>query len=558
MHDGDETEWFSTAIEFALAVAGDEPQTVDEALGRADEAPQWLEAIETELSQIEKLKTWDIVEAPPGTNIVKCRYTFRYKRDAEGKIARYRACLVAKGYSQTYGVDYHETFAPVVKLATLCVLLSFAASKGSIIYQADVKNAYLNADIEDIVYMELPPHYARFRGETLKLHRELFPGKRLACKLNKPLYGTKQGAHDWYQKLRATFLLLEYKVLEADQAVFYKIDGDQYTIVAAATDDFTIVADTVENANMIKKQLNKHFEIVDLGDLSWLLGFHVTQNLEARTITIGQQAFIDQVVERMGLTNARTAVTPMEPGIDLTPGSPAVSPNRLTESEKSKYRQGIGSLMYLLLVSRPDIVFAVSTLSQHMEAPHETYWKGVLRVFRYLKGTRDICLTLGGTDITLTGYSDADWASHLHRHSISGFAFFIGNGPVTWSAKKQPIVTLSSTESEYVALTHAAKELIWLRKIISELFSNTSLSTTTLYCDNQGAILLSKDSTFHARTKHIDTHFHFIRQTVESKQCTIKYIPTDEMIADLFTKSLGRSKLERFRALLGLEIPPSA
>jgi hypothetical protein len=181
----------------------------------------------------------------------------------------------------------------------------------------------------------------------------------------------------------------------------------------------------------------------------------------------------------------------------------------------------------------------------------------VKRVFRYLKGTRNVKLELGGDQLYLAGYSDADWASNTHRHSISGFAFFIGCGVVSWSTKKQPIVTLSSTESEYVALTHAGKEAIWLNKLLFELRpilpnGESGIEAMDLYCDNQGAIRLSKDSTFHARTKHIDVHFHWIRQTVSQGQISLSYVPTDLMIADTFTKSLSRSKFVRFASMLGL------
>src|SRR5215471_1283032 len=195
-----------------------------------------------------------------------------------------------------------------------------------------------------------------------------------------------------------------------------------------------------------------------------------------------------------------------------------------------------------------------------MEEPHATHWKAVQRVFTYLKGTRDLCLTLGGTNASLIGYSDADWASQIHRHSISGFVFFSGNGAVSWSSKKQPIVTLSSTESEYVALTHAAKDAIWHRKLHSEFhFLLPSIQApTTLFCDNQGAITISKDPAFHMRTKHIDTRFHFVRETITQGYLNIPYISTNDMIADIFTKSLNRVKLERFRTLLGLHYPRSA
>lgn len=247
------------------------------------------------------------------------------------------------------------------------------------------------------------------------------------------------------------------------------------------------------------------------------------------------------------------AVTPMEVGLDLIPGSPHLSATLLTPAEKTKYREMIGCLMYATMMTRPDIAFAVSTLSQYLDVPHTTHLQAVTRIFRYLSGTKDLKLVLSGPYSAITGYSDADWASQLHHHSISGFAFFVGNGVVSWSSKKQPIITLSSTEAEYVALTHSSKDIIWIHKLLTE-FSSIFLFTvpTTLYCDNQGAIHLSKDSTFHGRTKHIDIHFHFIRQTVSHGHITLEYCPTADMIADAFMKPLARVKFETFRSLLGL------
>ena len=207
--------------------------------------------------------------------------------------------------------------------------------------------------------------------------------------------------------------------------------------------------------------------------------------------------------------------------------------------------------MYATVMTRPDITFAVSTLSQFLESPRTTHLQAVTRVFRYLSGTKNLTLVLGGLHSAIAGYSDADWALQIHRHSISGFAFFVGIGGISWSSKKQLIVTLSSTEAEYVTLTHSSKDIIWIHKLLTELSSVFSFSVpTTLFCDNQGAIRLSKDSTFHGRTKHIDIHFHFIRQTVSQDHIKLQYCPTNDMIADIFTKPLARLKFEKFRSLL--------
>jgi hypothetical protein len=362
---------------------------------------------------------------------------------------------------------------------------------------------------------------------------------------------------EWYQQLTSVFVSLSYTVCSTDEAVFFKISGEHYTIVASAADDFTIVADTLEAVVLIKKQHNDHFKLVDLGEIDWLLGFNITQDLDTKTISMGQQSYIDEILAEMQFEDAVPVMTPMEPGIDLNYNAPGISDQLLSCAQHEHYRKAVGRLLYVSRGTRPDIAFAVSHTSQFVESPRTTHLKAVQHIFRYLKDTRDHRLILGGKHSSLFGYSDADWASQIHRHSISGFVFFLGTGAIAWSSKKQPIVTVSSTESEYVALTLTAKELIWLWKLLSELnfLSNTA---TTLFCDNQDAFALSRDSTFHARTKHIDVRFYFIRQTIQNGHASVIYCPTNDMIADVFTKSLVHAKIQKFRDLLGVEEPPSA
>ena len=361
-------------------------------------------------------------------------------------------------------------------------------------------------------------------------------------RLKRPLYGTKQGMHHWYEELKKILLSFGFKVSVADEATFYKVDGNQFLVIAAATDDFTIVTNSRALSTKTKANLNQHFELVDLGNINWLLGVSVTRNFEDNTISLGQQAYIEQILGCFSLSNARPNVTPMESGADYHFDSPSISPTLLTSAEKTTYREMIGSLMYCATMTQPDIAFAVSMLSQFLESPRTTHLKAVKRVFYYLLSTKHLKLVLGG-NTTVAGFSDADWASQLHRHSISGYTYFVGLGTISWSAKKQPIITLSSTEAEYVALTHTAKDILWIHKLLKELSFLHNLSLpTTLYCDNQGAIRLSKDATFHGRTKHIDVHFHFIRPLATSG-CSIsqprRWLPTFSPSLSLESSSRG-------------------
>ena len=393
--------------EYALASGTEgEPRSLKEALS-GEEASKWRAAVQAKLEQIEKLGTWDIVEAPADANIVSSKFVFRLKRDEHGNITKYKACLVAHGFTQKFGIDYFDTRVWIVRWETIRNLLAQAASRGSVIHQADVKNAYLNAEIKEDIYVELPPLYTDFR--PLPPH---LPPKRAVCKLKKGLYGTKQAGRGWYMKLRDTFIKLGYKVSTANLGVFYRFSGpDKYTIVAVATDDLTIIAESNESAQLIKDKLNQHFELVDLGEIKWLLGVHIVRDLENRTISLGQQSYIDEIIKRFSLEDARPISTLMEPGSDLTPGTPHISPIKLTARDRIFYREMIGALLYLSTVTRADVAYCISTLSRYLKDPSKTHFAAIQRAIQNLKQTRDKCLILGGKDPQLCAYSDADWAS---------------------------------------------------------------------------------------------------------------------------------------------------
>jgi hypothetical protein len=241
----------------------------------------------------------------------------------------------------------------------------------------------------------------------------------------------------------------------------------------------------------------------------------------------------------------------MDPNIHLTSADCPSSTEAIASMRNIPYHEAIGSLMYASLATRPDIMFAVQTVSRFATNPGPAHWEAVKRIFRYLKGTRDLWLSYGGKPKPLEGYTDADGSMGEDRKAISGYAFIINGGAVSWSAKRQEIVSLSTTESEYIAITYAAKEALWLRSFISQIFGIT-LPSTTLFSDNQSAIALTKEHQYHARTKHIDIRFHFIRWVVEEGKHRLVYCPTDDMVADTLTKALPSPKVKHFASELGL------
>ena len=359
----------------------------------------WLGAIEVELTQMEKVNAWAPVVPPPDANVIPSLFVFHQKHNETGKIIRYKARLVIKGFKQKFGIDYVDTFAPTIHSTTLCILLSFAAQKGMAVHQCDINNAYLNSCLKDNIslYSELPPKYESFHELPLELKNK----PRVVSKWLVSVYSSKQGGHDWYNEVKSFFMGIGYTISSVDKAVFYKLEVDKFTIIATATDDFSIFANSVDTANFLIQQLKEQIEISNLGPINWLLGVNITQDLVTHTISLGQQAYIEQIVNCFGLSEAHVATTPMEVGIDLGFDSPQVSSISLTPTEKTKYRKMIGCLMYTAIMTHLDIAFAVSNLSQYLDAPQTTHLHAVTRVFLVQKSSNSFWESLTPLSLTI-------------------------------------------------------------------------------------------------------------------------------------------------------------
>lgn len=522
-----------------------EPSSLADAKRRPDWA-DWERALDEELATLHEAGTWEIVEPPPGANIVGSKWVFKAKKDADGNIARKKARLVAQGFSQVPGIDYFDTYAPVARLASIRTVLALAAREGMELHQVDIKGAYLNGELteDEVIYMRQPPGYASRDHPT-----------SYVCRLRKTLYGLKQSGRRWYQKLVQILVdSLGFTRCEVDQAVFFKREGNSdLTIVVVHVDDCTIAASALSLVMDLKARLREHVEITDLGELHWLLGIEVKREKEKRTISLSQRSYIESIIRRFGFEDSKPISTPMDPNTKIsTAQSPSTGPQYAT-MRNIPYREAVGALMYAMLGTRPDISFAVTTVSKFSSNPGMAHWEAVKRIYRYLLGTKELWLSYGGVAKELVGYADADGSMSEDRRATSGYAFLVDGGAVSWSTKRQEIVSLSTTESEYIAATHASKEALWLRSLISQVFGPFPLDTaTTLFSDNQSAIALSKDHQYHARTKHIDVRFHFIRWVVEDGKIRLIYCPTNDMVADTLTKALPSPKVKHFAVELGL------
>ena len=405
----------------------------------------------------------------------------------------------------------------------------------------DVTTAFLNGELDCHIYMEQPEGF-RDTGKP-----------EYVCKLKKGLYGLKQSARCWNATLDSYLKSRGYVSNDADECVYYKSekqdDGStNFIILAVYVDDIIPVSDNTVLLEQEKQALCSKFDMVDNGEISYCLGLTIKRDRPNKIITISQPQYIENILARFGMQNSRPVATPAEPGMKYC---------KFSEGDVSfdvkTYQKAIGSLTYAAICTRPDISSAVGALSQYMANPTETHWTGIKRILRYLRGTTNHGLVYnghGGTD--LVGFSDADWAGDIDtRRSTSGYAYQIGSSTVSWSSRKQATVAKSSTEAEYVALSSATQEGIWLRRLLSGLKEDMS-TPTTIYEDNQGAIDLSKNPKHHERTKHIDVSHHFVRERVASKEFSVTYCPTDSMTADIMTKALSRVKFQRFRQMLGV------
>ena len=455
---------------------------------------------------------------------------------------RLKSRVVACGYSQIAGVDFSETYAPVVKLTSIRVIGAVSVELDLEVHQMDFVTAFLNGTLDETIYMEQPPGFEE--GDSQKI----------VCLLKKAIYGLKQSPRQWYAKIDDFFVrVLGMERNPADDCVYVRRKGGHILIIAIYVDDLLIACSDKSILTNTKAELSSRFKMKDLGESRIILGMDITRDRVKRTLTFNQSRYAQKVIDRFGMTNARGQATPMDPALDLTQPSPPTS---------EPYREAIGSLMYLMVGTRPDLAYCVGVLAKHVQNPTQLHWEAVKRVIRYVVQTRNVGLVFGGTGKLEPAlvYVDADWAGdEATRKSMSGFAALMSGSLVTWGARPQEVVALSSAESEYISLCTGAKETIWLRRLLTGLCVVPDMDKpTTILVDNQAAQSLAHNSAVNRRNKHIDVRYHFTRDVIEAGQVTLEYCPTEEMVADMFTKALGRVKLQHFIAAAGMGETESA
>ncbi len=496
---------------------------------------RWMIPMQIEMDTLKAKHTWDLVKAPAGANIMDSMWVFDIKWDGEGNRIKDKARLVGKGYTQQLGIDYNETWAGVTRLESVRMTAAIAAKLDLKLWRIDFVGAYLNSLTKEDIYMKQPEGFVQ-------------PGfEDYVCKLVHTIYGTMQGAHDWYETLTNTYNKLGYTTSRADPCVRYKTDDDEYTLTDTYTDDVFGASKTEKEVQKRKEEMGKEWEIKDVGDNEYFLGMRVQQNIERGTMRLTQRPYWEHVLNRFNLTDTPPRNTPLPVGITLDQNMSPKTDSERKEMADKPYRPVLGSVMWGQLATRPDLSFAVSLLSRFQADPGLEHWKSLLHVVGYIKNTIDFGLIYSrDADLTPLAYADADYGGCRDtRRSTSGYVFTMAGGAVTWSSKRQATVALSTVEAEYVAMSRCAQQMVWMQTWLDEVEIGHNMPGV-IRGDSRGAIALAKTTKDHGKVKHIDIRHHYLRELVKSELVIFEQIPSADNLADLFTKSLARDHHHRF------------
>ncbi|GJW85008.1 putative ribonuclease H-like domain-containing protein [Tanacetum coccineum] len=490
---------------FACFLSQLEPSSVAQALND----PDWVEAMQEEMQQFVNQDVWKLVPLPEGKTAIGTKWILKNKRDARGIVVRNKARLVAQGHRQEEGIDYDEVFAPVARIEAIRLFLAFASYMGFMVYQMDVKSAFLYGEIDEEVYVTQPKGF-----------EDPFYPKHV-YRVVKALYGLHQAPRAWYARLSTFLLKHNYRRGTIDKTLFIKKNSRDIILVQVYVDDIIFGSTNQTWCDEFEVLMKGEFEMSAMGELTFFLGLQVKQQPDG--IFISQDKYVQDMLRRFDMESVRPATTPYE----------AAKPKSKDEPDDAVnvhlYRSMIGSLMYLT-ASRPDIMFAVSACSRHQVTPLTSNLNAVKKIFKYLKGQPKLGLWYPrDSPFMLEAYSDSDYAgSNGDRKSTTGGCQFLGRRLISWQCKKQTVVATSSTEAEYVAAAH---------------------------CCGQSTICIVKNPVFHQRTKHIEIRHHFIRDANEKNLIQVFKIHTDDNVADLLTKAFDGPRFTYLVVHIGMLNP---
>uniref|UniRef100_H3H6A9 Integrase catalytic domain-containing protein n=2 Tax=Phytophthora ramorum TaxID=164328 RepID=H3H6A9_PHYRM len=476
-------------------------------------------------------------EAANAASAPSAPIVFKIKRKADGSIEKYKARLVAKGFKKKYGIDYTETFSPVVKYVTLRMIIAIAKYFGWPLDQLDVVTAFLYGVMKEVVFCVVP--------EGVELD-----GGFDCLELVKAIYGLKQASRVWNETFDEFMCSIGFQVSAFDPCLYIKMVDSHCVLVLVLVyvDDVLITGSLPELISRTKTDLKTRFEMTDSGKCAFVLGIELVDSPDG-SVTMCQRRYVDDILKRFAMDECKAVVSPVDMSTRLVPSDAATKVN-------APFREAVGALMHLMTATRPDIAYAVGYVSRFMENPQEEHWVAVKRILRYLQGTKThgICFKPGDM-IDFRGYSDTDWAGDLaDRKSTSGYKFMLMSAPVSWGSKKQSSVSLSTSEAEHIALSLAIQEGKWIHRLLCEILAAANETGPELMIreDNQSCIKMTKNPVNHGRAKHIDIKYHHIRDEVKRGEVKLEYCETSVMLADIMTKALAGPRHTELTAALGI------
>ncbi|GJY95309.1 retrotransposon protein, putative, ty1-copia subclass [Tanacetum coccineum] len=499
---------------------------------------------------IEELRANKKKSEPGAAVSVRSKWIFKKKTDMDGKVHTYKARLVAKGCTQTYGVDYEKTFSPVADIRAIRILIATAAYYDYEIWQMDVKTAFLNGCLDEDIYMEQPEGYVNPK----------YPNR--VCKLQRSIYGLKQASRQWNKRFDEEIKKFGFTQNRDEPCVYRKASGSNVVFLILYVDDILIMGNNIPRLKEVKDYLGKCFSMKDLGEAAYILGIKIYRDRSKRLIGLSQSAYIDKILKKFNMHNSKKGYLPMEVKHELSNEMCASTPEEVAYMKKVPYASAVGSIMYAVRCTRPDVAFAQNLVSRYQQNPGKLHWVAVKHILKYLRNTRDMFLVYGGkpdTELNVTGFCDASWQCDKDdTKSQTGYVFVVNGGAVDWKSKKQTTIAMSATQAEYMAASEAAMEAVWIRKFVGDLGVMPSIKEPiNMYCDNSAAIIFANDSGVMKGARHFLRRYHYVREQVESGEIKILKVHTDDNLADPFTKALPRGKVTDHANGIGLQLASS-
>ena len=544
---------FQVALDIIQNDDDPEPQNTNECRQRND-WPKWREAMQAELHSLIKRDVFGpIVQTPASIKPVGNKWVFVRKINENNDIIRYKARLVAQDFSQRPGIDYEETYSPVMDAITFRFLISLALSEELDMRLMDVITAYLYGSIDSDIHMKIPEGFKLPEAVSTK------PRSMLSIKLQRSLYELKQSRRMWYNRLSEYLLKEGYVNNPICPCVFIKKSETGFAIIAVYVDDLNLVG-TPEELTKTEEYLKKEFEMKDLGKTKFCIGLQIEHFPNG--VLVHQSTYIKKILKRFNMDKAHPLSSPMvvrSLDVKNDPFCPCEKGEELLGPEVP-YLSAIGALMYLANCTRPDIAFFVNLLARYSSAPTRRHWKGIQHILRYLNGTTDMGLFYSNkSKEKLLGYADAGYLSDPHKaRSQTGYVFNYNGTAISWRSVKQTMVATSSNHSEILAIHEASRECIWFRSMIHHIQESCGLSSvkdkpTILFEDNAACIAQIKGGYIKGdRTKHISPKFFYTHELQKNGEIDVQQIRSSDNLADLFTKALPTSTFKKLIYKVGM------